>query len=213
MVKGPGLYSDIGKKARDLLYRDYQADHKFTITTYSPTGVAITSSGTKKGEVFLADVNTQLKRNNITTDFKVDTYSNSTGSPKSTYWHTAILDFGSKPIKRLVCMFKYLFTTITVDEAAPGLKAILSFKVPDQNSGKLEVQYLHDYAGICASTGLTANPIVNFSGVVGTNIGAFGTDVSFDTKTGNFTKYNAGLSYSNADLIAALTLNNLVFYK
>lgn len=91
MVKGPGLYTDIGKRARgslpfnslfsllkyhihrcvyicvcviqlerivnvavigftftdlnlfffyeDLLYRDYQADHKFTITTYSPTGV------------------------------------------------------------------------------------------------------------------------------------------------------------------------------
>jgi len=177
MVKGPGLYSDIGKKARDLLYRDYQADHKFTITTYSPTGVAITSSGTKKGEVFLADVNTQLKRNNITTDFKVDTYSN-------------------------------LFTTITVDEAAPGLKAILSFKVPDQNSGKLELQYLHDYAGICASVGLTANPIVNFSGVAGTSIGSIGADVSFDTNTRNFTKYNAGLSYSNADLIAALTLND-----
>lgn len=77
MGKGPGLYSDIGKRARgfsflhlhfffpiviwrwifyfrwfflksfgillfflpDLLYKDYQSDHKFTITTYSPTGV------------------------------------------------------------------------------------------------------------------------------------------------------------------------------
>ncbi|XP_024978184.1 mitochondrial outer membrane protein porin of 34 kDa-like [Cynara cardunculus var. scolymus] len=177
MVKGPGLYTDIGKKARDLLYRDYQGDHKFTITTYSPTGVAITSSGTKKGESFLADVNTQLKRNNITTDIKVDTNSN-------------------------------LSTTIVVDEPAPGLKAILSFKVPDQRSGKLELQYLHDYAGICTSIGLTANPIVNFSGVVGTNITAIGTDVSFDTKTGNFTKYNAGISFANSDLIAALTLND-----
>ncbi|KAJ0432563.1 putative porin, eukaryotic type [Helianthus annuus] len=37
---------------------------------------AITSSGTKKGEFFLADVNTQLKRNNITTDINVDTNSN-----------------------------------------------------------------------------------------------------------------------------------------
>ncbi|KAJ0726017.1 putative porin, eukaryotic type [Helianthus annuus] len=37
---------------------------------------AITSSGTKKGELFLADVNTQLKRNNITTDINVDTNSN-----------------------------------------------------------------------------------------------------------------------------------------
>ncbi|XP_052191271.1 mitochondrial outer membrane protein porin of 34 kDa [Diospyros lotus] len=177
MGKGPGLYTDIGKKARDLLYKDYQSDHKFTITTYSPTGVAITSSGTKKGDLFLADVNTQLKNKNVTTDIKVDTNSN-------------------------------LFTTITVDEAAPGLKTILSFKVPDQRSGKLEVQYLHDYAGISASIGLTANPAVNVSGVVGSNILALGTDVSFDSKTGNFTKCNAGISFTNADLIAALNLND-----
>ncbi|MFS7926180.1 putative porin, eukaryotic type [Helianthus anomalus] len=36
----------------------------------------MTSSGTKKGELFLANVNTQLKRNNITTDINVDTNSN-----------------------------------------------------------------------------------------------------------------------------------------
>ncbi|KAK1563162.1 hypothetical protein Q3G72_023308 [Acer saccharum] len=177
MVKGPGLYTDIGKKARDLLNKDYQSDHKFTITTYSPTGVAITSTGTKKGELFLADVNTQLKNKNITTDIKVDTSSN-------------------------------LSTTITVDQPAPGVKAILSLKVPDQRSGKIEIQYLHDYAGINTSIGLTANPVVNFSGVVGTNLLSLGTDLSFDTKTGNFTKCNAGLSFCNEDLIASLTLNN-----
>ncbi|KAJ0818032.1 putative Porin domain superfamily, eukaryotic porin/Tom40 [Helianthus annuus] len=158
-----------------LLYKDYQGDQKFTVTTYSPTGVAITSSGTKKGELFLGDVNTQLKRNNITTDINVDTNSN-------------------------------LFTAITIDEPVPGLKTIISFKVPDQSSGKVELQYLHDYAGICASVGGCANPIVSFSGVVGTNSGSIGADVSFDTKTGNFIKYNAGLSLSNADLIASLTM-------
>lgn len=177
MGKGPGLYTDIGKKARDLLYKDYQSDHKFTITTYSPTGVAITSSGTKKGDLLLADVNTQLKNKNITTDIKVDTSSN-------------------------------LFTTITVDEPAPGLKTILSFRLPDQRSGKVELQYLHDYAGITTSVGLTANPIVNFAGVFGTNVVALGTDLSFDSKSGQFTKVNAGLSFSNADLIASLTLND-----
>ncbi|OWM64562.1 mitochondrial outer membrane protein porin of 34 kDa-like [Punica granatum] len=177
MGKGPGLYTDIGKKARDLLYKDYQSDQKFTITTYSPTGVAITSSGTKKGQLFLADVNTQLKNRNITTDVKVDTNSN-------------------------------LSTTITLDEPAPGLKTIFSFRLPDQRSGKVEVQYLHEYAGISSSIGLTANPVVNFSGVIGSNALALGTDVCFDTKTGNFTKCNAGLSFSNADLIASLTLND-----
>ncbi|XP_047334341.1 mitochondrial outer membrane protein porin of 34 kDa-like [Impatiens glandulifera] len=176
MARGPGLYSDIGKKARDLLYKDYQSDHKFTITTYSPTGVAITSSGTKKGELFLADVNTQLKNKNITTDIKVDTSSN-------------------------------LFATITFDEPIPRLKTILHFKVPDQRSGKLEVQYLHDYAGISSSIGLTANPVVNFSGVVGANGLALGADLSFDTKEGNLTKINGGFNFSNNDLVASLTLN------
>nr|KJB11403.1 hypothetical protein B456_001G256800 [Gossypium raimondii] len=175
MGKGPGLYTEIGKKARDLLYKDYQTDQKFTLTTSSPTGVAITSAGTKKGDLFLADVNTQLKSRNVTTDIKVDTSSN-------------------------------LFTTITVDEPAPGLKAIFGFRVPDQRSGKIELQYLHEYAGISSSIGLTANPIVNFSGVLGTNVLALGTDISFDTKTGNFTKCNAGFSFTNADLIASLAL-------
>lgn len=177
MGKGPGLYTDIGKKARDLLYRDYQSDQKFTITTYTSAGVAITSSGTKKGELFLADVNTQLKNKNITTDIKVDTNSN-------------------------------LFTTITVDEPAPGLKTIFSFIVPDQRSGKLELQYLHEYAGITTGIGLTANPIVNFSGVVGNNALSLGTDLAFDTASGNFIKCNAGLSFTNADLIASMTLND-----
>uniref|UniRef100_A0A2C9VUW8 Uncharacterized protein n=1 Tax=Manihot esculenta TaxID=3983 RepID=A0A2C9VUW8_MANES len=76
MGKGPGLYADIGKKARDLLYKDYQGDHKFTFTTYTSTGVAITSTGVKKGELYLADVSSQLKNKNITTDVKVDTNSN-----------------------------------------------------------------------------------------------------------------------------------------
>ncbi|XP_022750622.1 mitochondrial outer membrane protein porin of 34 kDa-like [Durio zibethinus] len=177
MGKGPGLYTDIGKKARDLLYKDYQTDQKFTLATTSPTGVAITSAGTKKGDLFLADVNTKLKNRNVTTDIKVDTDSN-------------------------------LFTTITVDEPAPGLKTIFDFRVPDQRSGKVELQYLHDYAGISSSIGLTANPIVNFSSVIGTNVFAVGTDLSFDMKTGNFTKCNAGLNFSNTDLIASLALND-----
>ncbi|KAL2330029.1 hypothetical protein Fmac_017610 [Flemingia macrophylla] len=177
MAKGPGLYSDIGKKARDLLFKDYQSDQKFTITTFSPTGVAITSSGTRKGDLFVADVNTQLKNKNITTDIKVDTDSN-------------------------------LFTTITVNEPAPGVKAVFSFKVPDQRSGKVELQYLHEYAGISTSVGLTANPIVNLSGVIGTNVLALGADLSYDSKSGELIKSNAGLSFTKDDLIASLTLND-----
>ncbi|EOA19435.1 hypothetical protein CARUB_v10001678mg [Capsella rubella] len=177
MVKGPGLYTEIGKKARDLLYKDYQGDQKFSVTTYSSTGVAITTTGTNKGSVFLGDVATQVKNKNFTADIKVSTDSS-------------------------------LLTTFTLDEPTPGVKAIFSAKLPDQKSGKFELQYLNDYAGIATSLSLTGSPIVNFSGVVGTNVVALGTDVSFETESGNFKHFNAGVSFTKDDLIASLTLND-----
>jgi len=71
---------------------------------------------------------------------------------------------------------------------------------------QVELQYLHEYAGISTGIGLTANPIVNFSGVVGNDTLALGTDLSFDTASGNFTKCNAGLSFIKSDLIASLNV-------
>lgn len=70
----------------------------------------------------------------------------------------------------------------------------------------MELQYQHEYAGISTSLGLTANPIINFSIVLGKPNIAVGADLSFDTASRNLTKVNAGLSYTNTDLIAALTL-------
>ncbi|KAF2537230.1 hypothetical protein F2Q68_00022744 [Brassica cretica] len=101
-----------------------------------------------------------------------------------------------------------ILTTFTYDEATPGLKAIVSAKVPDQKSAKVELQYLHPHAGICTSVGLTANPVVNFSGVIGTSVLALGTDVSFHTESSNFKHFNAGVSFTKDDLIASLTLND-----
>ncbi|CAN8236371.1 unnamed protein product [Cochlearia groenlandica] len=176
MGKGPGLYTEIGKKARDLLYKDYQGDQKYSVTTFSPSGVAITSTGTKKGDLFLGDVATQVKKKNLTADIKVSSDSS-------------------------------LLTTFTVDDATPGFKAIFSARFPDQKTSKLEFQYLHEYAGICTSVGLTPSPMVNFSGVIGSNVLALGTDVIFNTETGNFKQFNAGFSFTNDDLIAAITLN------
>ncbi|KAK8930487.1 Mitochondrial outer membrane porin [Platanthera zijinensis] len=175
---GPGLYSDIGKKARDLLYRDFQTDQKFTITTYTANGVAITATGTKKSDFLIGEIHSQLKNKNVTVDVKANSESN-------------------------------VLTTVTLDDfGTPGLKAIISTVLPDQRSGKVELQYLHDFTGINASVGLTANPVVNFAGVVGTDKLTFGADVSLDTGTGNLTKYNAAISLTNADLITSLNLYN-----
>ncbi|XP_062020467.1 mitochondrial outer membrane protein porin 2-like [Rosa rugosa] len=72
-TKGPALFSDIGKRARDLLNKDYSSDQKISITTYSDTGLAINSSLAKKGGLSLGDVAAQYKYKKATVDIKADT--------------------------------------------------------------------------------------------------------------------------------------------
>ncbi|KAI5065204.1 hypothetical protein GOP47_0019899 [Adiantum capillus-veneris] len=175
MGKGPGLFSDIGKKAKDLLTKDYLEDHKITISTQSETGLAFTTSGVKKGDVFVGDVSTKLTKNNVTTDIKLDTNSN-------------------------------IFTTITIDEFASGCKSIINITIPDPNSGKLEVQYHHENAGLSCSSGLTAVPLVEVNGVFGNGRFAAGGEAAFDTNSGTFTKYNAGIGFNESDFTVALLL-------
>ncbi|KAF5740616.1 Mitochondrial outer membrane porin 2 -like protein [Tripterygium wilfordii] len=76
MSKGPGLFSEFGKKAKDVLTRDYSDDQKFSISSSSYTGLALTSKLVQKGGLSSGDVAAQYKHKNATVDIKLDTESN-----------------------------------------------------------------------------------------------------------------------------------------
>ncbi|KAJ0241978.1 Mitochondrial outer membrane protein porin 2 [Hirschfeldia incana] len=177
MSKGPGLFSDIGKKAKDLLTRDYNSDHKFSISTYSASGVALTSTALKKGGVHAADVTSQYKYKNAVFDVKVDTDST-------------------------------ILTTVTFTEILPSTKAIVSFKVPDNSSGKLEVQYFHDHATVTATAALKQNPLIDITATLGTPVISFGAEAGYDTSSKTFTKYNAGINVTKPDACASIILGD-----
>lgn len=175
MGKGPGLFTDIGKKAKDLLTKDYTQDQKITVTTQTESGLGFTSTGVRKGEAFVGDVVAQFKNKNVTTDIKVDTNSN-------------------------------IFTTVAVDDFAPGFKTIFKFTIPDTKSGKMEVQYHHEHAGISSVVGLTAVPVVELNAALGAEGFSIGGEVAFDTESGAFTKYNAGVGLTKPDFSTAVLL-------
>ncbi|XP_020246496.1 mitochondrial outer membrane protein porin 6 [Asparagus officinalis] len=175
MASGPPPFSDIGKKAKDLLTKDYNFDHKFILTTLSNAGLAITATGMKLNELFLGDVGTQYKSGRTTVDVKVNTNSN-------------------------------VSTTVTVNEIVSGMKASLSFKIPDQKSGKLDVHYLNNHAAVSSSIGLTPAPLLEFSTALGTKELSFGAEIGFDSASACFTKYNAGVGLNKPDFSAALML-------
>ncbi|MCO5587798.1 hypothetical protein L7F22_041750 [Adiantum nelumboides] len=103
-------------------------------------------------------------------------------------------------------VYQQIITTITVDEFASGFKSIINFTIPDPNSGKLEVQYQHENAGLSCSSGLTPVPLVEVNGVFGNGRCAVGGEAAFDTNSGTFTKYNAGIGINESDFTVALLL-------
>ncbi|XP_027092507.1 mitochondrial outer membrane protein porin 2-like [Coffea arabica] len=73
--RGPGLFSDFGKKASDVLTKDYSTEQKFSLSSESDAGVAIASSLAKKGGFSAGVVAAQYKYKKSTVDVKVDTES------------------------------------------------------------------------------------------------------------------------------------------
>ncbi|XP_010259833.1 PREDICTED: mitochondrial outer membrane protein porin 4 isoform X2 [Nelumbo nucifera] len=76
MANSPAPFSDIGKKAKDLLNKGYNFDHKFTLTMLSDAGMALTATGVKRDQHFVGDISTQYKSGCTTVDVKVDSGSN-----------------------------------------------------------------------------------------------------------------------------------------
>ncbi|BAD87575.1 putative 36kDA porin II [Oryza sativa Japonica Group] len=228
---GPGLYFEIGKKARDLLYKDFHTDQKFTLTTYTNNGVV---SITDFRMLFTGGQSVRLMfvtmfplgflfvgwLVNLSGDQSVGfqfVIEDSLGflldewvviTAASTMKDEAIFSEIQTKLKSNNVMLDVLTTITTEDLGVSGLKQIVSLPFPYQTAGKAELQYLHDYAGISLGVGLTSKPLVNLSGVFGNKSVAVGADVAVDTSTGDFTKYDAGLTINNSDLAADLTLNN-----
>ncbi|KAJ6919694.1 mitochondrial outer membrane protein porin 2-like [Populus alba x Populus x berolinensis] len=177
MSKGPGLFADIGKKAKDLLTKDYNSDQKFSVSTYSDAGVALTSTAVKKGGLLAGDVATLYKYKNTTFDVKVDTESN-------------------------------ISATLTFTDLLPSTKTVASIKLPDHNSGKLELQYFHDHATFTTVVALNQSPAIDVTATIGTPTIAFGAEAGYDTTSGSFTKYTAGISVTKPDSYASIILGD-----
>ncbi|XP_030531250.1 mitochondrial outer membrane protein porin of 36 kDa-like isoform X2 [Rhodamnia argentea] len=148
MSKCPGSYINIGKEARDLLYKGY-------------------------------------------------------GQQPPVHFHQQFIDINCDLSCDVTCRIK---------EIVPGLGT--AFRLIAPYSGKVELQYLHDYAAITAGTGVIANasrgydPMISFSGVVGSTQVFLGTDIVFNISARAFNRIDAGLSLRFPFLEASLTLND-----
>ncbi|KAM7252670.1 hypothetical protein ACFE04_008179 [Oxalis oulophora] len=200
----PAPFSDIGKKAKDLLYKDYNLDHKFTLSMLSSGGLGLTATGFKRDQIFLGDINTLYNKGNTVVDVKVDTSSNvSTKVTLNDIMPSTKVAFSFRipdhksgklglplsKVQQLIILMCYV----------SGSK----YRFPN---GQLDVQYIHPHAAIDSSIGLNPSPLLEFSAAIGSKNLCLGGEVGFDTASASFTKYNAGIGLNNADFSAALLL-------
>lgn len=177
MANGPAPFSEIGKRARDLLYKDYNFDHKFSLSIPCSTGLGLTATGLKRDKFFVGDLNTLYKSGNVTVDVKVNTDSNVSTK-----------------------------VTLNDVSLSHSKKVALSFNIPDHKSGKLDVQYLHPHAAIDSSIGLNPAPKLELSAAIGSRDISMGAEVGFDTTSASFSTYNAGIAFNKPDFSATLML-------
>ncbi|BAT82593.1 hypothetical protein LR48_Vigan07g265300 [Vigna angularis] len=121
---------------------------------------------------------------------------------------TAEFKYKNKVVNFKVDTESNVLTTFTVSDVMPYAKTISSIRLPDYNSGKFEVQYLHDHVAFTLRVGLTRSPAIDFSGTMGTPSIAFGAETSYSTSLAKFTKYNAGLCFKMPSSSASVILGD-----
>ncbi|PWA99818.1 Eukaryotic porin/Tom40 [Artemisia annua] len=120
MSNGPAPFADIGKRAKDLLNKDYNYDHKFVLSVPGSTPMGLTATGMQKGQIFLGDISAQYKSGRTIVDVKVDTYSNV--STKVTVhevmpYAKAVLSFDVPDHKSGKLDVQYLHPRIAIDSS------------------------------------------------------------------------------------------------
>jgi hypothetical protein len=72
---------------------------------------------------------------------------------------------------------------------------------------QLEFQHTQEYAGITLALGMTPSPIVEITGVLGTEGLVIGGELAIDHTRGiSLNKYNAGIGFARPDFNASIIL-------
>jgi len=97
-------------------------------------------------------------------------------------------------------------TSVSVTELAPGVKAAVSFSIPDYRSGKLAVDLSRPHLTVKSSVGLAASPKAECSVSTGVEGITLGGELGYDTKSSSVSKWAMGAQYSAGSSVLAAVL-------
>ncbi|KAF9604146.1 hypothetical protein IFM89_002821 [Coptis chinensis] len=211
MVQVRGLYANIDKEVRDLLYKDFHTGLNCTFSNHVSYG-AITHSGRRICDSFVADSKTLLK-SEIISDVKAGIDSKTSASMKIEHapGMKTVFDFFYPDRESGKGMWSGVIVTPSPGAHAHAktvylFSSSLVYFVPIFEV-QMELQYQTEFVGISSSIGLIANPVVGFSCMFGEDDLSVGTNVSINTATLKLTECKFGLRTFCPRYITSLNLN------
>lgn len=171
----PGLYSDIGKKANDLLTKEFPDKLKAEVKTTTPNGVGLEVSMTKSGDSILGVINPKYTfvKQGVTLGFTADTDKNT----------------------------KF---EVSVSKLVPGLKLTTLVDSKKLNAIQFDGEYKHDYVALNASVDVL-NPNRtegSLAGVVGYE--GFSVGLQSKYSGGILSAVNGTAAYTTNDYVFTL---------
>jgi len=175
VVRSPGLYSDIGKKANDLLTKEFPDKPKFELKTKTANGVVQELSLTKNGDALLGVINPKYTfvKHGVTVGFTADTDKNT----------------------------KF---EVSIDKLLPGLKLTTIVDSKKLNAIQFDGEYKHDYVALNGSVDVLNNEgtEASLAGVVGYE--GFSVGLQSKYSRGALSAVNGTAAYTTNDYVFTL---------
>jgi len=184
ITKHPGLYADLGKKASDLLTKEFPDKTKFEVKTKTASGLNFEASMTRNadGSIFgLVNPKYKFASHGVEASLSLDTKRNSK-------------------------------LEVSATDFLPGLKSTVTAS-SDSESVKLDMEYKHEYLTFGTSLdflGPKGNTL-NASGVIGLDGLALGLQAEYlyaGADNSKFTSASGVASYSGNDFVASVLTRN-----
>jgi voltage-dependent anion channel protein 2 len=174
-IKTPGLYSDIGKKASDLLTKEFPDKSKFELKTKTSNGVIQELSLTKAGDTLTGSISPKYTfvKHGVTVGFTADTDKNT----------------------------KF---EVSVDQPLPGLKLTTIVDSKKLNAIQFDAEYKHDYVALNGSVDVLNNEgtEASLAGVVGYE--GFSVGLQSKYNKGALSAVNGTAAYTTNDWVFTL---------
>jgi len=172
----PGLYGDIGKKATDLLNKEFPDKNKFELKTKTSNGVVQELSLTKSGDALLGVINPKYTfvKQGVTVGFTADTDKNT----------------------------KF---EVSVERLVPGLKLTTIVDSKKLNAIQFDGEYKHDYVALNGSVDVLNNEgtEASLAGVVGYE--GFSVGLLSKYSRGALSAINGAAAYTTNDYVFTLS--------